>query len=95
MTMGGARGLSADQLLSAVGLESPLRPEAPGMFDDPPPPLPTPPTTEPLTLKPLNWNSRERGGVSTFNKLGTTDEGGEHGRRTQVAIRKEGGQREE
>lgn len=94
MTMGGARGLSADQLLSAVGLESPLRPEAPGMFDDTPPTLPTPPTTEPLTLKPLNWNSRGGGG-STFNKLGTTDEGGEHGRRTQVAIRKEGGQREE
>lgn len=54
MTMGGARGLSADQLLSAVGLESPLRPEAPGT-------LPTPPTTEPLTLKPLNWNSRGGG----------------------------------
>lgn len=61
MTMGGARGLSADQLLSAVGLESPLRPEAPGMFDDTPPTLPTPPTTEPLTLKPVNWNSRGGG----------------------------------
>lgn len=52
--LGVCQGFWADQLHSAVDLESPLRP----VTLKHPPCLMTPSTTEPLTLKPLNWNSR-------------------------------------
>lgn len=55
-----------------------------------PPPLPQPHQPLNRSLWSLSIEIQEGGVCFTFNKLGTTDEGGEHGRLTQVAIRKEG-----
>lgn len=58
---------SVDQVRSAVGLESPLSPEAPGLFDDP------------LNHWAAHFEASQlkfKWGDFTFNKLTTTDEGG-------------------